>query len=291
MHLSLFLVFFTVAGRCLLSLLIRCSILKNSSSKGQSPWRVDELNRIIILYLLTELIERSVLSICDDSWVFCLFICASLSLFHRSTARFGRPSGSPYFLHSLTLPHYVFRISLRSVQDTTPEGVLSSCGCPLTLTLNTSIGIWHGAGATKSWSSVLSMFCSWLISVNFLFVLSLGRCVANWSIPPPNGNLFGKLKWIIILSRKVTRFSRHFSAAAQAVCYLAYSSLHLCLSVSPRHNFRRRSLSMLVLSHSDTHYLNRHMVGCGCHEILIQRCIPVICLSSFSLYSIQLWFC
>ena len=106
------------------------------------------------------------------------------------------------FLHSLTLPHYTFRISLRSVQDTTPEGVLSSCGRPLTLTLNTSIGIWHGAGATKSWSSVLSMFCSWLISVNFLFVLSLGRCVANWSIPPPNGNLFGKLKWIIILSMK-----------------------------------------------------------------------------------------
>ena len=37
----------------------------------------------------------------------------------------------------------------------------------------------------------------------------------------------------------------------------------------PRHNSRRRSLSMLVLCHSDTHYLNRHMVGCGRHEISI----------------------
>ena len=42
---------------------------------------------------------------------------------------------------------------------------------------------------------------------------------------------------------------------------------HACCS--PRHNSRRRSLLMLVLSHSDTHHLNRHMVGCGCHEILI----------------------
>ena len=29
---------------------------------------------------------------------------------------------------------------------------------------------------------------------------------------------------------------------------------------------------MQMLSHSDTHHLNRHMVGCGCHAILIQYC-------------------
>ena len=46
--------------------------------------------------------------------------------------------------------------------------------------------------------------------------------------------------------------------------YLQYLSL-FC----PRHNTKRRSLSMRVLSHSDTHYLNRHMAGCGCHEILM----------------------
>ena len=38
-----------------------------------------------------------------------------------------------------------------AVQGTTPEDVLSSCGCSLTLTLTTSIGIWRSAGATRSW--------------------------------------------------------------------------------------------------------------------------------------------
>ena len=134
---------------------------------------MDELNRIIILPLLTDLIERSLLSICDDSWIFCLFIYASLSLLHSSTPPFRRPSASTDFLHSLTPPHYAYRISLRSAQGTTP---------------------------------------------------------------------------------------------------------------------RRRSLFMLVLTHSDTHHLNRHMVGCGCHEILIQRFITVLLLSNFSLYPIQLSF-
>ena len=41
--------------------------------------------------------------------------------------------------------------------------------------------------------------------------------------------------------------------------------LHLYLFCA-RYNFRRRSLSMLVLSHSDTHNLNRHIGWCGCHE-------------------------
>ena len=130
----------------------------------------------------------------------------------------------------------------------------------------------------SSLSTSFSFSLSAAVSQTEVFLHQMAIYLENWS----ESSFF---QW------KMTRFSRHFSAAAQAVCYLAYSSLHLCLSVSPRHNFRRRSLSMLVLSHSDTHYLNRHMVGCGCHEILIQRCIPVICLSSFSLYSIQLWFC
>ena len=41
-----------------------------------------------------------------------------------------------------------------------------------------------------------------------------------------------------------------------------------CISLwpSPKHNTRRRSLSMLVLSHSDTHYFKGHMACCGCHE-------------------------
>ena len=47
---------------------------------------------------------------------------------------------------------------------------------------------------------------------------------------------------------------------------------------------------MLLLSHSDTNHLSRQIVGCGCHEILIQRCITILFLSNFSLSSIQLWF-
>ena len=71
-------------------------------------------------------------------------------------------------------------------------------------------------------------------------------------------------------------------------------STSLCLPFlspfCPRHNSRRRSLFMRVLSHSDTHYLNRHMTGCGCYEILIQRRITVLFLWNFSLYPIQRWF-
>ena len=82
-----------------------------SSIKWQPFCRVEELNRIIILPLLIDSIERSVLSICDDSWVSCLFIFAPLSLFHHSPKPFGRPSASLDFGHSLTLSHYHYFIS------------------------------------------------------------------------------------------------------------------------------------------------------------------------------------
>ena len=71
-------------------------------------------------------------------------------------------------------------------------------------------------------------------------------------------------------------FSHQLSVFAQSLYCFVYSSLHLYLSASPRHNFRRRSLFMQVLSHSYTHHLNRHMVGCGCHEILIQPSFNVL---------------
>ena len=44
---------------------------------------------------------------------------------------------------------------------------------------------------------------------------------------------------------------------------------------------------MLVLSHSDTHTLNRHMVGCGCHEILIPCSTTVLFSTPFLLISIS----
>ena len=93
---------------------------------------------------------------------------------HGYIAPFSRPSASFEFSSIL---------STRSIQDTTPEGVPAKCGCSLTLTLTTSIGIWHsagvtkgvtspaahrgiwhGAGVTKSWFLVLHLSCSCPIS-------------------------------------------------------------------------------------------------------------------------------
>ena len=45
-------------------------------------------------------------------------------------------------------------------------------------------------------------------------------------------------------------FGRQFSVFAQAPCCRFYSSLHVCLTISPRHDSRRRSLLMWVLSHT-----------------------------------------
>ena len=78
--------------------------------------------------------------------------------------------------------------------------------------------------------------------------------------------------------------------SSQLLRLFAVLPIHRFMSVSPRHNSRGRPLFMRVLSHSDSHHLNRHMVGCGCHEIMIHRCITVLFLSNFSLKSTQLWF-
>ena len=109
-------------------------------------------------------------------------------------------------------------------------------------------------------------------------------------------------QWIIILSMKTDLIrSRQFSVFSQTLCCHVYSSLHRCpsfsaplfqssirfgtsasrksslfhyaccisyLYVTPRHNSKKAfSRSMWVLSHFDTHYLNRaYGIGCGCHE-------------------------
>ena len=117
-----------------------------------------EFQRQIIFSQKTDGIRASVLNIWSHSFLFSLLISSSLSLMLScavpnlhlvplgSTALFGRPSASLEFLHSLSL-------SMRSVQDTTPEGVLSSCGYSLTLTLTTSVGTWYGAGVMKGVTS------------------------------------------------------------------------------------------------------------------------------------------
>ena len=167
--------------------------------------------------------------------------------------------------------------------------------------------IWHDAGETKSWFSVLSMFCSWMGSVTFgqLPVNSLSRplsrklknCSTKWQFLRKTEVNYhsSNEKWLDLavssqhLLRLFTVLSVHLSSLSLEFTPLL-CLLQLCLSVSPRHNSRRRSLFMRVLFHSDTHHLNGDMVRCGCHEISIQRSISVWFLSSFSLYPIQLWF-
>ena len=102
---------------------------------------------------------------------------------------------------------------------------------------------------------------------------------------------------------KMTWFSHR---SPHLLILFAVLSIHLLISVSRVHSspcmlylslFRQSHnslwdpLQMRVLSYSNSHYLNRHMAWCGCHEVLIQRCITVLCLENFSLYPIQLWFC
>ena len=89
--------------------------------------------------------------------ILCCAVCSSLSLSSSVALASLYPwvglwPPSNLFIHSLSLPV----LSKKQLQ----EGVLSSCGCSLTLTLTTSVGIWHGAGATKSWSSFVSLSCS-----------------------------------------------------------------------------------------------------------------------------------
>ena len=119
---------------------------------------------------------------------------------------------------------------------------------------------------------LITLFPSSCLLISSSLSLSLSLTVAQFqSSTAPFGSAFGLLR--------LSSFSHSAS-----LCLL---NLH---PVCPRHNSRGRSLFMRVLSHSDTHHLNRHMAGCGCHEILIQRCISVLFLSSIFLYPIGLWF-
>ena len=147
------------------SSLFRRSKSTNSSTKWQPPWRIVDLNRKIILFLPTDLIEDSVIIICCDLKVVCQFISPLAPL--RPVVGLWPPSNSFILSFHLTITS----ASLSDpVQNTTPEGVPSKCWYSLTLTLTTSIGIshsagvtkgvtspaahrgiWHGAGATRSW--------------------------------------------------------------------------------------------------------------------------------------------
>ena len=153
-----------------LHLLIAGLKMKNSLTKWQSPPQ-NSRDKSFFLGKLTgfapqfSMVDHTLFcSVCSSAHLLICLPC-SVAQFHLVpldfTAPFGRPSGrrlrppSNFFVHSLFA---------RSVQDTTPEYVLSLCWCSLILTLTTSMGIWHSAGATKSWSSLVSWSCSWWTS-------------------------------------------------------------------------------------------------------------------------------
>ena len=126
--------------------------------------------------------------------------------------------------------------------------------------------------------------------------------VQNWRILPQNGNLLLRIEalhGVIILSLQIELIQRSvliIHSDSWVVCLFISPLVPLGLlqkflhSVIPPHYAFFISLLILMLSRIDTHYLNRHIVGCGCLEILIEHCITVLFLSNLSLYPIQLWF-
>ena len=136
--------------------------------------------------------------------------------------------------------------------------------------------------------SFLSLVFDWLwilpVCLQFLFNRGLFLLIASlklknsptkWQSPPQNSRVkslfFRKLtsssaSVLDILSHSFL-FCLVISSSLSLEFTLTLCVLFLCLSVSPRNNSKKAfSRWMRVLSHSDTHYLNRHMAQCGCHE-------------------------
>ena len=75
--------------------------------------------------------------------------------------------------------------------------------------------------------------------------------------------------------------SVHLALSSTAPFGRPSASLDFLHSLTPPHYACRISLRMLVLSHSNTLYLNGHTAGCGCHEILIPRSFNILFFSRF----------
>ena len=146
----------------------------------------------------------------------------------------------------------------------------------------------EGSGAcTHACKFIESVSISWFSSVIERWLGSLLVCgseLKNASTKWQSPWRIGQLNRRIILPCTMTWFALQWWSFAQTLGY--FTCAFLSLFHSARHDSRRRSLLMLVLSHSDTHYLNRHMAWCGCHEILIQPCIIVLFSTTSLLISI-----
>ena len=121
-------------------LLTRRSKLKSFPPNGNLFLRIEGLHGIIILSLRIELIERSVLSIHSESWIFRLII----SLLVPLCPLVGLRPPSNFFIYSVSLPV----LSEKQLQ----KAFFLHAGVTKRVTSHAAHrGIWDGAGATTSW--------------------------------------------------------------------------------------------------------------------------------------------
>ena len=153
-----------------------------------------------------------------------------LSLFLRSTVPFGLLRK---FLHSLTSPHYAYRISLSVLSKTRLQKPFSlyagalllwhtfnlnrhivGCGCHEIL-IQCSFSVLFLTHLCHSWSTSSSFSLAAVVSQMQEVLDKMVISFENWS----ESSFF---QW----------FSRQFSSFAQTLCCVVYSSPHLCLSFS-----------------------------------------------------------
>ena len=108
--------------------------------------------------------------------------------------------------------------------------------------------------ASKRWTeqSSLPFELNWFSAQFSLLILTLGY--SAWL----------SLRWLHCARWSAFGLLRKFLRSLPLPHYACHIS-----SFCPEHNTRRRSLLMLVLSHSGIRHLNRYIGWCVCHEILI----------------------
>ena len=128
--------------------------------------RIEVLHGLVILALEIELIERSVLIISSNSWIFWLVLSSLDPL--CPLVGFRPPSKIPSFSHSasLSLLHLYRTLSKTQFQKAFSlyAGVTIEVNSPAT-----PRGIQHSAGARKSWFLIqqLSFSLSWECQTNY----------------------------------------------------------------------------------------------------------------------------
>ena len=232
------------------------------------------------------MIHPSVVIICSDSSISCLFICAFLSFVQRSTASFSRPLASLenffilslFLVHSLIPPRYAFLYLCLLLSKTQLQKTFSPNAGALSL--------WHSllqqaygrmllprTNLIPSCPTILFLSnCFDLLSTASEFSLFLcsdvdsGPCrfvvVQNWRIPPQNANHLEEVsRWTeqSFFPCQLIWLSAQFSAFAQTRGWFVSSSLSqlhssttasfdFIHSLTPPHDACRIPLLMLMLA-------------------------------------------